>query len=274
MTAMNQPMPRRPLLSVLLLALAPSVALATQQKDASAEAEITFNAGVAHLREGRTEMALDAFKRAIAKDAKNPYFYKALGIAHAQMADKCPQGAAGDSCRAPKLAEAVAAARKALELNPYYVDARNDLGIWLLRSGKRDEGRKELLAAYEDPTNPTPEHTARNLGQAFLDDKRPDQAQVWFLTAVTRNKNYPEAYVALADLLLAQHKVDEAVRHLEVGAKENPDDLSLGLALGQAYHRAGKLSDARKTWERVAAKDPAGPAGRRALELLRTLQQG
>jgi Tfp pilus assembly protein PilF len=173
----------------------------------------------------------------------------------------------------PKLAEAVAAARKALELNPYYVDARNDLGIWLLRSGKRDEGRRELMTAYEDPTNPTPEHSARNLGQAFLEDKRPDQAQVWFYTAVSRNKNYPDAYVALAEVLLAQQKVDEALRTLETGVKENPDEQSLALALGQAYHRAGKLSDARKLWEKVAAKDPAGPTGRRALELLRTLQQ-
>jgi len=269
---MSQPM-RRPLMAVLLLALAPSAAHTMQQKDASAEAELTFNAGLSHLREGRTEMALDSFKRAVAKDPKNPYFHKALGIAHAQMADKCPAGRAGDSCRAPKLAEAVVAARKALELNPFYVDARNDLGIWLLRSGRRDEGRKELMAAYEDPTNPTPEHTARNLGQAFLEDKRPDQAQVWFLTAVTRNKNYPDAYIALGELLLAQNKVDDAVRQLEVGAKENPDDAALTLALGQAYHRAGKLSDARKSWEKVAAKDPAGPAGRRALELIRTLQQ-
>lgn len=270
---MSQPMPRRPLMAVLLLSLAPCAAPAAQQKDPSAEAEITFNAGLSHLREGRTEMALDSFKRAIAKDPKNPYFHKALGIAHAQMADRCPAGPTGDSCRAPRLADAVAAARRALELNPYYVDARNDLGIWLLRSGKRDEGRKELMTAYEDPTNPTPEHTARNLGQAFLEDKRPDQAQVWFLTAITRNKNYADAYVALAELLLAQRKVDEAVRQLEVGAKENPDDVALALALGQAYQRAGKLSDARKSWEKVAAKDPAGPAGRRALELLRTLQQ-
>jgi Tfp pilus assembly protein PilF len=257
---------------VAALALAPAPAtLGIQAKDAASEAELTFNSGLAHLREGRTEMALDAFKRAIGKDAKNPYFHKALGIAHAQLADKCPP--ADKNCRAPKFADAIAAARKALELNPYYVDARNDLGTYLLRSGQRDAGRKELMAAFEDPTNPTPEHTARNLGLAFLEDKRPDQAQIWFYTAVSRNKNYPDAYIALADVLLAQHKVDEAVQQLEKGVKENPEEPTLALALGQAYQRAGKLSDARKTWERVAAKDAGGPAGRRALELLRTLQQ-
>jgi Tfp pilus assembly protein PilF len=263
---------RWPIVSFVVVLAPVAFALQGKQgKEPNAEAEITFNTGVTHLREGRTDMALDSFKKAIARDPKNPYFYKALGIAYSQMADKCP--ATDSACRLPKFNEAVAAARKALELNPYYVDARNDLGTWLLRSGKREEGRKELMAAYEDPTNPTPEHAARNLGLSFLEDKRPDQAQMWFYSAVQRNKNYPDAYIGLADLLLAQQKVDEAVRQLEVGTKENPDDIGLMLALGQAYHRAGRLAEARSRWERVAAKDPAGPTGRRALELLRTLQQ-
>jgi Flp pilus assembly protein TadD len=267
---MTKPKPSRWSLVALLIALAP-VAQAWQAKAPNADAEITFNTGLTHLREGRTEMALESFKKAIARDPKNAYFHKALGIAYSQLADKCPP--ADSHCRLPKLAEAVAAARKAIELNPYYVDARNDLGIWLLRSGRREEGKRELLTAYEDPTNPTPEHSARNLGQAYLEDKDPMKAQVWFYTAVQRNKNYADAYLSLADSLLAQNKVDEAVSQLESGVKDNPDEPGLMLALGQAYHRAGRFADARSRWEKVAAKDPSGPAGRRALELLRTLQQ-
>jgi tetratricopeptide (TPR) repeat protein len=268
---MSKAMPGRMVQAALTLAMALAPALHATQSKENAEAELTFNAGMQHLREGRTELALDAFKKAIGRDSKNPYFHKALGIAYGQLADKCPPNDA--RCRQPKYNEAVAAARKALELNPYYVDARSDLGIWLLGAGKREEGKRELLTAYEDPTNPTPEHSARNLGQAYLDDKRPDLAQTWFATAVQRNKHYPDAYMSLAEVLLSQHKTDDAVRLLETGVKENPDDPSLSLALGQAYHRAGRLSDARSRWEKVASKDPAGPAGRRALELLRTLQQ-
>jgi len=106
-----------------------------------------------------------------------------------------------------------------------------------------------------------------------MEDKNPIQAQMWFYTAVQRNKNYVDAYLSLAESVLAQNKIDEAVSQLETGVKENPDDPGLMLALGQAYHRAGRLSDARSRWEKAAAKDPTGPAGRRALELLRTLQQ-
>jgi Tfp pilus assembly protein PilF len=270
MIAMTTPKSSRWPIVVLVAALAPA-APAWQGKEPSAEAEMTFNTGLAHLREGRTDMALESFKKAIARDGRNPYFYKALGIAYSQLADKCPPN--DSHCRQPKLTEAVAAARKALDLNPYYVDARNDLGTWLLRSGRREEGRRELLAAYEDPTNPTPEHSARNLGEAYLEDKDPMKAQVWFYTAVQRNKNYADAYLSLAESLLAQNKVEEAVAQLETAVKENPNETGLQLALGQAYHRAGRFSEARSRWEKVAAKDPMGPEGRRALELIRTLQQ-
>jgi tetratricopeptide (TPR) repeat protein len=167
----------------------------------------------------------------------------------------------------------VAAARKALELNPYYVDARNDLGTTLVLLGKREEGKRELKTAYEDPTNPTPELSARNLGQAYMEEKNFAQAETWFLICVQRNKAYADAWVMLAESMIAQNKLADAIAQLEQGDKNAPDDPGLGLALGQAYYRAGRFSEARARWEKVAGKDPSGPAGRRALELIRTLRQ-
>lgn len=255
---------------VALLALA-SPAVGQEKNNAAADGEISFNAGLTHLREGRTEAALESFKKAVKQDPKSPYFQKGLGVAYQQFAQKCPP--ADSKCRSERLGEAVLAARKALELNPYYVDARNDLGTALILIGKRDEGRKELLAAYEDPTNPTPELSARNLGQAYFEDKNYAQAESWFLTCVQRNKAYASAYVMAADAMLAQNKTTEAIAQLEQGEKLTGDDLSLALALGQAYYRAGRFQEARTRWEKVAAKDPNGPLGRRAVELLRSLQQ-
>jgi hypothetical protein len=40
------------------------------------------------------------------------------------------------------------------------------------------------------------------------------------------------------------------------------------VALGEAYYRAGRFDEAKPRLETVAAKDPGGPAGRRAAELL------
>jgi Flp pilus assembly protein TadD len=254
--------PSRVVTAMLALASCAAAAVAHAQ---STDAELTFNTGLTHLREGRLEMALDSLRKAISQDPKNPYFYKGLGIALTQAANRC---ADDQKCRASRLEEAIAASRKALEINPYYTDARNDLGATLVLAGRHEEGKKELLAAYEDAMNPTPEMSARNLGQAYFEEKNYQQAQSWASTAANRNKLYVDAHLLLADALVAQNKLEDAVTALEIGLKANPNNPALLLNLGQACFKAGRFADARKYLEETAGRDPAGPFGRKAAELL------
>jgi Tfp pilus assembly protein PilF len=240
---------RRLLVTVLLLVGGPAQA---QMPDAEAR----FNAGLTHLRDGRIKMAIEEFKRAIKEDKDNPYFYKGLGLAYASE---------------KSFDDAIAAFRKALDINPYYVDVRNDLGSALVLSGRREEGKKEFLEAFNDPTNPTPEVSSRNLGQAFFEEKRYDEAFNWFKTSLSRNKAYPDAYLGLVDTLVALGRLDEAVAQLEIAVAEVPDHPPLMLALGEAYFRAGRFAEARKQLEAVAGKDPVGTSGRRAASLLKNL---
>jgi Tfp pilus assembly protein PilF len=218
------------------------------------DAETQFNVGLAHLRDGRVQMAVDEFKRAIQRDGKNPYFRKGLGLAYAAQR---------------KWGDAIAEFRKALELNPYYVDVRNDLGTALMLSGRRNEGKHEFLTAFNDPTNPTPEISSRNLGQAYLEEKNFAEAVNWFRTSLSRNKSYADSYLGLSDALMAQGKVEEAAHMLETGAREAPDVVALQVALGDAWFRLGRFAEAREKLEAARRKDPVGPDGRRAAELLK-----
>ncbi len=245
---------------ILILFAAPTIFA-----QANADGETRFNTGLSHMREGRLELAIEEFKGAIKEDPKNAYFYKGLGVAYQQLADRCKD----ESCRRGPLKEAIAASRRALELNPYYTDARNDLGTALLRAGQREAGKKELLSAYGDPTNPSPEMTARNLGTAYFEDKNYSEALNWFQSSVSRNKTYPDAWLGMADALVGQGRVDEAIVQLEKAATELPQNWSILLALGEAYYRAGRFSEARPRLETVAGRDPTGASGRRAAELLR-----
>jgi tetratricopeptide (TPR) repeat protein len=231
------------------------------------DADGAFNAGLAHLKDGRPAVALEEFKRAVKIDPKNALYYKGLSVAYAQLADLCPP--ADEGCRRDKLKESIAAARKGLELNPLYVDMHNDLGTALLKSGKRDEGKRELMTAFNDATNPTPEVTSRNLGQASFEERNYADAINWFRTSISRNKAYADPYLGLADSLMATGRQDEALLALEAGVKEAPTHPALLLALGEAYQRAGRLNDARARLEEAARKDPSGPAGRRAQALLK-----
>jgi len=240
-------------LLVAAVLLAPAWAEADDNAATASAGENQFNVGLDHLRVGRLDLALEAFQGAIKESPKNPYFYKGLGITYLRLRK-------GD--------EAIAAFRKALELNPYYVDVRNDLGSALLVAGKREEGKKELLAAFNDPTNPNPEQTARNLGQAYLEEKNYSQALSWFQTSVQKDPKYAMAHLGVADTLVAMGRLDDAIRQLEAATKAIPDALTLTSALGQAYYRAGRFGEARPLLEQIAAKDPAGAEGRRAVDLL------
>jgi len=241
------------------LALVAVVALAAPALAQSPpQAETRFSTGVMHLREGRVDLALEEFKRAVKEDPKNPYFQKGLGLAYTAKRN---------------WKEAIAAFRKALEINPYYVDVRNDLATALIGSGDREGGKKEFLGAFSDPTNPTPEISARNLGQAYLEEKNYPDAISWFRTSLTRNKKYADPYLGLADALLASERLDEAVAQLEAGVAELPEDAALLLALGQAYFKAGRFGEARARLEEAVRKDPAGRAGREAAVQLKALPQ-
>jgi len=237
--------------ALLLLAVGP---IAARAQAKMSDSEASFNAGLAHLRENRPALALEQFKKAVKEDPKNAYAYKGLGLTYAQLG---------------KLSDAIASFRKALELNPYYVDVRNDLGTVLVLSGKRAEGKAEFLAAFNDPTNPTPEVSARNLGQAYFEEKNYREAVNWFRTSFTRNKSYPEPYLGFADAVGALGHPDEAVAPLEVAVKETPGQPALLLALGEAYYQTGRFAEAKSRLEEAARRDPAGPAGRRATELMK-----
>ncbi len=248
-----RPMTVRPagvILALLLAGAAPALA------QSSPEAEMRFSTAVMHLREGRVDMALEEFKKAVREDGKNPYFQKGLGLAYSAKKDWKP---------------AIAAFRRALELNPYYVDVRNDLATALIGSGEREAGKKEFLTAFSDPTNPTPEVSARNLGQAYLEEKNYAEAINWYRTSLNRNRDYADAYLGLADALSASGQAAEAVVQLEAALKEIPADASLQLALGQALFRAGRFGEARAQLEDVVRKDPAGPLGRAATEQLKSV---
>jgi Flp pilus assembly protein TadD len=243
---------RRAALFALLFARLAGPALAQSPPDA----ELRFSTGVMHLREGRVDLALAEFKRAVQADPKNPYFQNGLGLACAAKRE---------------WKDAIAAFRKALELNPYYVDAKNALGYALIMSGDREGGKKELVAAFSDAMNPAPEISAYNLGRAYLEEKNYAEAITWLRTSLGRNKAYSEAYLLLAETLMASDQVEAAVAELETGVKEVPADAGLQLGLGQAYYRVGRFSDARARLEEALKLDPAGPTGRAAAEQLKAL---
>lgn len=237
---------------VLLAAAGPGTAQVTN------DPEVRFNMGLTHLREGRIDMAIEDLRHATKGDPKNPYFQKGYGQALAAKGE---------------FGEAIKAFRKALELNPYYVDVRNDLGVALLAAGQREEGRRELMNAFNDPTNPTPERTAYNLGWSLFEEKRYAEALTWYQTSLARSRDEVGPHIAIADTLTALGRGTEAIGQLEAALKVEPESPLVAVELGSAYYRAGRFAEARKHLEAAARSDPGGASGRRAAELLQKFPQ-
>ena len=256
---------------MLSFAIAALLAVGSLASAQDPEAEIRFGAGVRLLRDGFPERALIELEAALKKDPQNAFYLKGMSVAYSQLADKCRPDDSG--CRNGHLQKAVEAAQKALVANPDYVDARNDLGIALLRLGKRTDGKAELAKAFADPQCPTPEVTAWNLGQAFFEEKEYNEAMTWFQAAQNKNKTLAASYVSIADILMTQGQTDAAILQLETGMKEASGNTAIQLALGDVYLKAGRFQDARATFEQVIKKDPAGPSGRRAIEKLKGIQR-
>ena len=256
---------------MLSFAIAALLAVGSLASAQDPEAEIRFGAGVRLLRDGFPERALIELEAALKKDPQNAFYLKGMSVAYSQLADKCRPDDSG--CRNGHLKKAVEAAQKALVANPDYVDARNDLGIALLRLGKRTDGKAELAKAFADPQCPTPEVTAWNLGQAFFEEKEYNEAMTWFQAAQNKNKTLAASYVSIADILMILGQTDAAILQLETGMKEASGNTAIQLALGDAYLKAGRFQDARATFEQVIKKDPAGPSGRRAIEKLKGIQR-
>jgi tetratricopeptide (TPR) repeat protein len=242
---------RRPVLALVAFAAVPALA-----QPVKPDGEANFLAGLTHLQENRPALAVEEFKKAIKLNPKSPYSHKGLGIAYTQL---------------QRYPDAIASLRKALELNPYYVDVRNDLGTALIVSGKREEGKAEFLAAYNDPTNPRPEVTSYNLAIAYMEEKKYTEAVNWFRTSVGRNKQNAEAYLGLGEALMSLGQPEQAIAPLEAGLKEIPNQIDLVAMLGEAYYRAGRFTEAKAKLEEAARRDPVGAAGRKATDLLKHL---
>ena len=245
--------------------VAASVARApVRSRRAPPDAETSFNSGLQHLRENRPQMALEEFKKAVKQDDKSPYFQKGLGLAYSQLR---------------KYDEAIAAFRRALVINPYYVDVRNDLGAALVLSGKRTEGRAEWVAAYNEPTNPTPDLSARNLGQSYLEENNFQEAANWFRSSLGKNPKQVDAYTGLAAALSGLQRPEEAVPVLEAALKEAPGETGAAARAGRRalpggpLHRGAGAARRGDQEGRRLARGPPGHGDAEALPPLRASRQ-
>jgi len=144
---------------------------------------------------------------------------------------------------------------------------RNLRGGVLLGRSDVDGARAAFAQALEK--DPLYQPALDNLAQLDIVSKKPDDARKRYEAALARDKKNATLMTALARLATLQGKPDEAMRWLERANKENPDVTAPAQLLASYYLRAGEKQKAVTLAQKLQATDP-GDA--KALALLAQAQ--
>jgi tetratricopeptide (TPR) repeat protein len=176
---------------------------------------------------GRTEEAIENFRRAIQINPNNSESLDDLGVA---LADK------------GRFEEAIENYRKAIQINPNNPEAPNNLGIALAAQGRFDEAIKNYYKAIQ--LNPNSFKALSNLGIALAAKGRFDEAIENYRQAIQLNPNSFEAPNNLGLALAAKGRFDEAIENYRQAIQLNPNSFEALDNLGIALAAKGRFDEA------------------------------
>ena len=143
---------------------------------------------------------------------------------------------------AGKLEESIAEHEKALELNPWLVQAHINLISLYGRTRQLVKAEKHYREAIA--VNPDLPDTHYNYGVLLVGQERPRDAAQAFQRCLQLNPYYAEAHHNYAVLIEAEGKLDEAAQHYRKALENKPGYRSAHFYLGRILVNQDKLAEA------------------------------
>jgi Tfp pilus assembly protein PilF len=176
-----------------------------------------------------------------------------------------------DECR---LAEAEAATRRAMKLRPDFREAQNTLGVILINQKKYDDAVSVLDPLAHDILYQTPWDAWGNLGRAYLEKGKVDDAVTALKRSVAAEPRYCVGNYHLGLALEKKGDLDAAQKALsEALETKRPECQSLQDAFearARVHSKAKNCELARGDWERCRDLSPKTPAGLRCMASLKS----
>lgn len=180
--------------------------------------------------------------------------YNTLGVLYAE-ADRIP-------C-------AIASFEDALKLDNQNWEVHYNLALALLRKSNRSQALRELQTATQQKPDSVSSHFA--LGSILADEKKLEQAEEQFRSALKIDPHFAPGAVKLGEVLIAEGKPQAAVACLENARKQalTADQTeSLQSALAAAYVENGDLEKALRTLQDLLAVQPDSAHAHLSLAML------
>ncbi len=189
----------------------------------------------------------------------------ALRAAKMGTADADTHYEAGNALsRQGDLAGAAVQYKRALGMNPNYLEAHNALGVVYQRLGQLDQAVAQYRLVVELKPDFAPGHS--NLGAVLHQQGHVDQAVLHFQEAIRLNPRYSKAHNNLGVLLRGQQKLDEAAIHFQRALEINPQFAEAYYNLGQVRTMQGNHREAIAHYEQAVRIKPEYAPARRQLE--------
>ena len=188
------------------------------------QAQSAYERGVSEFNDGRMALAVSSLQEAIQLDPTVPQYYNALGLVYLGLQ------------RNPEAAEEL---KRAVELDPKYGEARHHLGAAYAVLGKWQEAIREYRGALTIPAYSNLENTYHNLGWAYYNTDRLQEAEESFRVVLQLDPKMASAYYHLGLVLVKAGRRDEA-RTAFRQARELAPETPLGLAASEHLKALGE----------------------------------
>ena len=171
-----------------------------------------------------------------------------------------------------KPADSIEHLRRAIEIYPKFLKARNDLGAQLIEQGNLDEASVELRQAIE--IDPKAFNPYLNLGIVLVKQKRFTEAADTLRKALSLESDWPAAKLYLGIALMNLSDAPAAERELRGAYDLGGAEFAVALFyLGEVLMQKGERLGAQQAFETYLRNDPNGPNAARARNLIAMLQK-
>jgi len=201
--------------------------LSGRKEQAFKVAIANMNLGIEYMRQGAYEDALEKLNRSILAKPNFAPAYNVLGILY------------------QKLGEAEIAEdnfKKSIELDPSDSATYNNYGLFLCSNERIDEAETAFLTAANNPFYDSPEIALTNAGICLFDSK-PEEGEIYFKQALSKNSNFSPVLIQMADLSYNKSEYESGYQYFtryKNNAAQTPKSLWLGIRLS---HELGYKDD-------------------------------
>ncbi|MCB1742758.1 MAG: type IV pilus biogenesis/stability protein PilW, partial [Gammaproteobacteria bacterium] len=214
-------------------------------------AEVQTELGIGYLSRGQLDLAWKRLSRALELD---PHY----ATAHFVM------GLLQERLEQPEKAEA--SYRRAVELDPLNSAAQTNLGSFLCRTDRFDEGEWHNLLALKNSLYEKPEIAYTNAGLCAERAGRGDKAEEYFKAALQRNGQIPAALIGMTQASYDDGRYLNARAFLErylATGREDPRALLLGMRIEKALGDNAASADYAR---RLKTQFPTSPEAEAAID--------